>query len=86
MKYRPAEIWLADWVIKTKKRTFYFKNMITKRIPMQFLMNEKKFDQKVRNLLTPTEIRKGYEHTVKVTYIKYISKVNDGNPSKIPNN
>ena len=83
MKYKPVEIWSADWkiiaTIKSKivngqkvdiTQVYKFKAQVTKYIPLKFLLLDQRFVNKVNAKV------KAKKRKIEINYIKKIGEVN----------
>lgn len=82
----PIEIWTTNWEFYYKQnptekynkkpiKKFVIENIICKRIPLRFLLNEEKDIQVKKNILPKTLVN--LENSFKIIYIKKIGETND---------
>jgi hypothetical protein len=82
----PIEIWIADWEFyykQTAKEKFAkapigkhtVKDVVTKRIPLRFLINDG-IDMRVKKSILPKTLIQ-LENNFKVIYVKKIGETND---------
>lgn len=82
----PIEIWISDWVFfykqnptekynKAPVKTFVIKDVVCKRIPIKFLINEERDIQVKKNILP--KILATLEDNFKIIYTKKIGITNE---------
>ncbi len=75
----PVEIWCADWIVTIDQGKRIFQSEVTKRVPLQFLVNDSHFVGRVKRkfpdtIAMATQFKKPLN--IKIIYTKQLGSVN----------